>query len=158
MTKAELKQYYKNLQEIEAKEKCIKNLKEELNKLNNSDDVTLNADLQGVKYYVAPTSGGQQISQQDKAINEFYYQREQKKKYLQVKIFEIESDIFDLEIQNVKIESILSYLDSEELRLIELYFKEKKTGLQIGFILNMCASTVHRKIQKLLKKMDYEEV
>ena len=152
MTKTEIRQYYKNLKEIERKKNQIEKLQRELDRLAN-DDITLVDDLQGVQYTDATTVGSSKLSPQDRAINKFYHQRERQRDFLNAQILELESDIIIIECKCIEVESVLNCLDKEDLRLIELYFRDKKTALQVSFDLCMSSSTVCRKINKILKNM-----
>ncbi len=153
MTKTEIRQYYKNLKEIERKKNQIEKLQRKLDRLANDDDITLVDDLQGVQYTDAPTAGSSKLSPQDRAINKFYHQRKRQRDFLNAQILELESDIIIIECKCIEVESVLNCLDKEDLRLIELYFRDNKTALQVSFDLCMSSSTVCRKINKILKIM-----
>ena len=160
MTKKDLKDYYKDIREIEKLQERVKKLKklrqEIIDNMNNGN-ITLEADIQAISYNNASISKtGICVSQQERAIEKAYQALDNKQSDLYVEIIETETLISDLQLKNLDIDYFLKNLDYEDLKLIELYFRDKKTALQISFILNMHASTVARRINKIIE--EYSEI
>ncbi len=156
MTKETLKSYYKNLREIKRLKAKIEKLREQRQKIiddMNNDNIFLEADVRAISLdNVSSSPRGFHISQQERAIDTVYKKLYDKQNELYYEIMETELLIGELQISNVDTEYFLQTLDSEDLKLAELYFRDCKTSLQIGFKLNMSTSTVHRRLNKILDK------
>ena len=156
LTKENLKGYYRNLREIKRLQRKTERLKEQRQKIIdaiNNDNVFLEADVRAVSLdNISASPRGFHISPQEKAVDTAYRKLDDKQNELYYEIVEAELLIGEIQLANADTEYFLQNLDCEDLKLIELYFRDRKTFLQISFELNMSVSTVNRRLNKILDK------
>lgn len=160
MTKKDLKEYYVNLRNIEKLQEKLNKLKklrqEIIDNMSNSN-ITLEADIKAVSYdEPAVSRSSVYVSQQERAIERAYQTLDEKQSDLYLEIIETEILISDLKLKNSNVDYFLKTLDYDDSKLIEMYFRDRKTTLQISFVLNMSTSTVARRINKILE--EYSEI
>ena len=134
-TEEKIKNYFENLNEIERlniKMERLIDLKEKLRQKSITyDDVKVHT----FSIY----------SVQERALDKAFNDMEKQIKYIEYDIENIEIQISLLRKENSDIEFVIDKLNDESRTIIELIYKENKSNLKAGIIMNLDESTIRRK-------------
>ena len=152
-----IKEYYKELKEIDKNKKKLEMLlKQKIeieNDINNSN-ISLKHDLKGATYDTAiAKSMGVKVSPQERAIEDAFFFLEKQLHDTEIQIMELKAGLRNSEYKVCDIEYILSTLSEEKQNLIHLKYKNMYSTIKIGLQLNMSGSTVSRHLSKALDEV-----
>ena len=147
-TEEKIKNYFENLNEIERlnlKMERLIDLKEKLRQKINNSDVSLENDVKSITYDDVKVHTFSIYSVQERALDKAFNDMEKQIKYIEYDIENIEIQISLLRKENSDIEFVINKLDDESRTIIELIYKENKSNLKAGIIMNLDESTIRRK-------------
>lgn len=147
-TEEKIKNYFENLDEIERlnlKMERLIDLKEKLRQKINNSDVSLENDVKSITYDDVKVHTFSIYSVQERALDKAFNDMEKQIKYIEYDIENIEIQISLLRKENSDIEFVINKLDDESRTIIELIYKENKSNLKAGIIMNLDESTIRRK-------------
>ena len=147
-TEEKIKNYFENLNEIERlniKMERLIDLKEKLRQKINNSDVSLENDVKSITYDDVKVHTFSIYSVQERALDKAFNDIEKQIKYIEYDIENIEIQISLLRKENSDIEFVIDKLNDESRTIIELIYKENKSNLKAGIIMNLDESTIRRK-------------
>ena len=150
-TEEKIKNYFENLDEIERlnlKMERLIDLKEKLRQKINNSDVSLENDVKSITYDDVKVHTFSIYSVQERALDKAFNDMEKQIKYIEYDIENIENieiQISLLRKENSDIEFVIDKLNDESRTIIELIYKENKSNLRTGIIMNLDESTIRRK-------------
>ena len=147
-TEEKIKNYFENLNEIERlnlKMERLIDLKEKLRQKINNSDVSLENDVKSITYDDVKVHTFSIYSVQERALDKAFNDMEKQIKYIEYDIENIEIQISLLRKENSDIEFVIDKLNDESRTIIELIYKENKSNLRTGIIMNLDESTIRRK-------------
>jgi len=147
-TEEKIKNYFENLNEIERlnlKMERLIDLKEKLRQKINNSDVSLENDVKSITYDDVKVHTFSIYSVQERALDKAFNDMEKQIKYIEYDIENIEIQISLLRKENSDIEFVIDKLNDESRTIIELIYKENKSNLKAGIIMNLDESTVRKK-------------
>ena len=152
-----IKDYYKGLREIERNKKKLEMLLRQKTEVENdisNSNISLEINLRGIAYDGLNIQiTGIKSSSQERALENAISFLEKQLESLEAQVIEVKTELRILENQIHDVEYAIDQLSNEEKCILKLIYKDKKTYLQVGIILNMSHASVSRKNNKVIECM-----
>jgi len=152
-----IKAYYRDKRSLAYNEHRLNMLnrhRDEAQRDIDTDNIRLlRADLQGISYDKDKVQTSGSASPQEKALDNAFARLEQKIKALDIEILDTKQLIREFEQKTSDMEFIIGQLSNEARRLIEMRYKENRSGRAIEIELNLSESSVWRFHQDILEDM-----
>lgn len=164
--KEKIEQYYYNEKVLAWNQKELERLTRRLQEIEQDRNspllpVSLDTDLQGIRYDRIGGKSGVVQSPIDRNIEAIYDRLDKNYEETQEKILDLKIKIQKLEDSQEQIAFYMHMLKEESKKILEYKHKQKKGILQISFIMNLSKSSVSRLLcdtyTDLYKIMRYKE-
>ena len=154
--KEKIEQYYYNEKVLAWNQKELERLTRRLQEIEQDRNspllpVSLDTDLQGVRYDRIGGKSGVVQSPIDRNIEAIYDRLDKNYEETQEKILDLKIKIAKQEDERKKVEFYIHFLSEENRKLLQYKFQNKKSVTEIAFLLHLSKSTVCRSFYEIYK-------
>lgn len=155
---SKIKDYYRNINLIKAKEKQIEFYKNRLQRIDEdiirlNNNLSLNPDIHGVAYDGIKVSGGILSSSMERQIDNIYDKLENEKDRLNEIICTARYDIRRIEEKNDSLREIMLLLSDDNRKILELRYIKNYSYERIAEEVLLSKSNVVRRINQMIQEL-----
>ena len=155
---SKVKDYYRNINLIKAKEKQIEFYKNRLQRIDEdiirlNNNLSLNPDIHGIAYDGIKVSGGISSSSMERQIDNIYDKLENEKNRLNEIICTTRYDIRRIEEKNDSLREIMLLLSDDNRKILELRYIKNYSYERIAEEVLISKSNVVRRINQMIEEL-----
>jgi len=152
-----IKAYYRDKRELDRLNHNLNLLychREEVQKDIDTSNIALVVDIQRIDYDKEKVQTSNTASPQERAVDNAFAKLEQKLQVLDIEILDTKQLIREVEQKNIDMEFLISQLNDEARRFVEMRYKEKRSGRAIELELNLSEASVWRLRKAILESLE----